>query len=182
MGRQADGDSQRHLRTPPQHRLAAAPQHDPRNVPLQQIGPGGPRGGPADQSESIGAYLDRGQYSRRFREEYLVPMGAAIWSMPPQSLVDFPADSFIAFFDNHRLLHWNRPVWRTVSGGSRAYVAKLTASFADRIRTGVAVSNILRHDLGVTITDTTGHSERYDQVIIAAHSDQALAMLGDASS
>jgi len=133
-------------------------------------------------SESIGAYLDRGQYSRRFREEYLVPMGAAIWSMPPQSLIDFPADSFIAFFDNHRLLHWNRPVWRTVSGGSRAYVAKLTASFADRIRTGVAVSRILRHDLGVTITDTTGHSERYDQVIIAAHSDQALALLGDASS
>lgn len=133
-------------------------------------------------SESIGAYLDRGKYSRRFREEYLVPMGAAIWSMPPQSLIDFPADSFIAFFDNHRLLHWNRPVWRTVSGGSRAYVAKLTASFADRIRTGVAVSRILRHDLGVTITDTTGHSERYDQVIIAAHSDQALAMLGDASS
>ncbi len=133
-------------------------------------------------SESIGTYLDRGKYSRRFREEYLVPMGAAIWSMPPQSLIDFPADSFIAFFDNHRLLHWNRPVWRTVSGGSRAYVAKLTASFADRIRTGVAVSRILRHDLGVTITDTTGHSERYDQVIIAAHSDQALAMLGDASS
>ncbi|MCU0884763.1 MAG: FAD-dependent oxidoreductase [Beijerinckiaceae bacterium] len=133
-------------------------------------------------SESIGAYLDRGQYSRRFREEYLVPMGAAIWSMPPQSLIDFPADSFIAFFDNHRLLHWNRPVWRTVSGGSRAYVAKLTASFADRIRTGVGVSHMLRHDLGVTITDTTGHSERYDQVIIAAHSDQALAMLGDASN
>jgi predicted NAD/FAD-binding protein len=133
-------------------------------------------------SESIGAYLDRGQYSRRFREEYLVPMGAAIWSMPPQSLIDFPADSFIAFFDNHRLLHWNRPVWRTVSGGSRAYVAKLTASFADRIRTGVGVSRMLRHDLGVTITDTTGHSERYDQVIIAAHSDQALAMLGDASN
>lgn len=133
-------------------------------------------------SESIGAYLDRGQYSRRFREEYLVPMGAAIWSMPPQSLIDFPADSFIAFFDNHRLLHWNRPVWRTVSGGSRAYVAKLTASFADRIRIGVAVSNILRHDLGVTVMDTTGQSERYDQVIIAAHSDQALAMLGDASS
>ena len=133
-------------------------------------------------SESIGAYLDRGQYSRRFREEYLVPMGAAIWSMPPRSLIDFPADSFIAFFDNHRLLHWNRPVWRTVSGGSRAYVAKLTASFADRIRTGVAVSRILRHDLGVTVTDSMGHSERYDQVIIAAHSDQALAMLGDASS
>ncbi len=133
-------------------------------------------------SESIGAYLDRGKYSKRFREEYLVPMGAAIWSMPPATLVEFPADSFISFFDNHRLLHWNRPVWRTVTGGSRAYVAKITDSFKDRIRTGVGVTNILRHDLGVTITDTTGHSERYDQVIIAAHSDQALAMLGDANA
>ena len=132
-------------------------------------------------SESIGAYLDRGGYSRRFRDEYLVPMGAAIWSMPPQSLVEFPADSFIAFFDNHRLLHWNRPVWRTVTGGSRAYVKKLTAPFADRIRIGTGVTSIQRHDLGVTITDTTGHSERYDQVIISAHSDQALAMLTDAS-
>ncbi len=132
-------------------------------------------------SESIGTYLDRGGYSKRFRDEYLVPMGAAIWSMPPQSLVEFPADSFIAFFDNHRLLHWNRPVWRTVTGGSRAYVSKLTAPFADRIRVGTGVASIQRHDLGVTITDTTGHSERYDQVIISAHSDQALAMLSDAS-
>ncbi len=132
-------------------------------------------------SESIGAYLDRGNYSRRFREEYLVPMGAAIWSMPPQSLVEFPADSFIAFFDNHRLLHWNRPVWRTVTGGSRSYVRKLTAPFADRIRIGVGVTSIQRHDLGVTITDTTGHSESYDQAIISAHSDQALAMLSDPS-
>lgn len=132
-------------------------------------------------SESIGAYLDRGNYSRRFREEYLIPMGAAIWSMPPEALVEFPADSFISFFDNHRLLHWNRPVWRTVTGGSRRYLEKLTASFADRIRLGVGVTRILRHDLGATVVDTAGHSERYDQVIIAAHSDQALAMLGDAS-
>lgn len=132
-------------------------------------------------SESIGAYLDRGNYSRRFREEYLVPMGAAIWSMPPRSLIEFPADSFISFFDNHRLLHWNRPVWRTVTGGSRAYVEKLTAPFRDRIRLGAAVTGIVRHDLGATVSDSTGHSERYDQVVIAAHSDQALAMLEDAS-
>jgi predicted NAD/FAD-binding protein len=133
-------------------------------------------------SESIGAYLDRGNYSRRFREEYLVPMGAAIWSMPPRSLIEFPADSFISFFDNHRLLHWNRPVWRTVTGGSRAYVEKLTAPFRGRIRLGAAVTGIVRHDLGATVSDATGHSERYDQVVIAAHSDQALAMLTDASA
>ncbi len=131
-------------------------------------------------SESIGAYLERGGYSRRFREEYLVPMGAAIWSMPPRSLLEFPADRFIAFFDNHRLLHWNRPVWRTVTGGSRTYVEKMTAPFRDRIRAGVGVTEVIRHDLGVTVTDTTGHRERFDQVIIAAHADQALSMLADA--
>lgn len=132
-------------------------------------------------AETIGAYLARGGYSQRFRDAYLVPMGAAIWSMPPSALLGFPADRFIAFFDNHRLLHWNRPVWRTVTGGSREYVAKLTAPFASRVRKGAGVSRILRHDLGVTITDATGHSELFDQVVIAAHSDQALAMLGDAS-
>lgn len=132
--------------------------------------------------QSIGGYLDAGRYSRRFRDEYLVPMGAAIWSMPPKSLVEFPAESFIAFFDNHRLLHWNRPVWRTVTGGSRAYVAKLTASFRDRIRVGVGAAQIVRHDLGVTVTDVTGRSELYDQVVIAAHSDQALGLLGDATA
>ncbi len=132
-------------------------------------------------SESIGSYLERGRYSQRFREEYLVPMGAAIWSMPPSSLVEFPADSFIAFFDNHRLLHWNRPVWRTVTGGSRAYVEKITRPFADRIRIGVGVTSIQRHDLGATVTDTTGRAERFDQVIVATHPDQALDLLTDAT-
>ncbi len=132
-------------------------------------------------NESIGAYLDRGGYSQRFREEYLVPMGAAIWSMPPKQLVEFPADRFIAFFDNHRLLHWDRPTWRTVTGGSRAYVAKIAEPFADRIRVATPVTEIRRHDLGVTVTDASGHHERFDQVIIGAHCDQALAMLADAS-
>jgi uncharacterized protein len=132
-------------------------------------------------SESIGTYLERGRFSQRFREEYLVPMGAAIWSMPPRSLVEFPADSFIAFFDNHRLLHWNRPVWRTVTGGSRAYVKVISAPLRMRSAKGAGVVSIKRHDLGVTITDVTGHAERFDRVIIAAHSDQALAMLDDAN-
>ncbi len=132
-------------------------------------------------SESIGAYLERGGYSQRFRDAYLIPMGAAIWSMPPSALIEFPADSFIAFFDNHRLLHWDRPTWRTVSGGSREYVRLMTAPYADRIRLNTRVTAIRRHDLGVTVTDAGGHSERFDQVILGAHSDQALAMLADAS-
>lgn len=133
------------------------------------------------EGESIGSYLDRGGYSQRFREEYLVPMGAAIWSMPPRALVDFPADRFIAFFDNHRLLHWDRPVWRTVVGGSRAYVERLTAPFAAHVRPGTPVVEVRRHDLGVTVTDASGRKERFDQAIICAHADQALAMLADPS-
>jgi predicted NAD/FAD-binding protein len=130
---------------------------------------------------TIGEYLARGNFSDRFRDEYLVPMGAAIWSMPPARLAEFPAASFLAFFSNHRLLHWNRPTWRTVSGGSRSYVDKLIAPFRDRIRLGSGVAAIRRHDLGVVIIDEAGNSDHFDHVIIAAHSDQALAMLPDAT-
>jgi uncharacterized protein len=130
---------------------------------------------------TIGEYLARGKYSQRFRDEYLAPMGAAIWSMSTARLLQFPAASFVAFFANHRLLHWNRPSWRTVTGGSRAYVEKLTASFAGRIRLNTGIRSIARHDLGVTVADTNGHSERFDHVILGAHSDEALAMLEDAS-
>ena len=69
---------------------------------------------------SLGEYLARGGYSRRFRDDYLVAMGAAIWSMPPGAILDFPAEAFLSFFENHRLLRLSRPVWRTVVGGSRS--------------------------------------------------------------
>jgi hypothetical protein len=130
---------------------------------------------------TIGEYLAAGKYSATFRDDYLVPMGAAIWSMPQSKLLGFPAASFIAFFENHRLLHWDRPSWRTVTGGSRVYVKKLTAPFRDRIRLNCAVTSIRRDAGGVEVTDASG-AERYDQVVIAAHSDQALAMLADASA
>ncbi len=131
---------------------------------------------------TIGEYLEAGRYSSVFRDSYLAPMGAAIWSMPPARLLGFPAASFIAFFDNHRLLHWDRPSWRTVTGGSRRYVETLTAPFKDRIRAGVAVTAISRDADGVSVRDETGTVERFDQVIMATHSDQALALLSDASA
>jgi hypothetical protein len=130
---------------------------------------------------SIGAYLEAGRYSARFRDSYLIPMGAAIWSMPPKSLVEFPAESFVAFCDNHRLLHWDRPVWRTVSGGSRAYVAKLTAPFRDRVRLGTGVARIEREAQGVLVVDECGSVERYDHVVVATHSDQAMGLVADLS-
>jgi uncharacterized protein len=128
---------------------------------------------------SIGDYLKAGGYSRRFREEYLIPMGAAIWSMPPEKLIGFPAASFISFFENHRLLHWDRPAWRTVEGGSRAYVDKLTAPISGQMRLHTPVTQVRRHDLGVSVTDASGHTERFDQVIMACHTDESLALLTD---
>jgi predicted NAD/FAD-binding protein len=129
---------------------------------------------------TIGEYLAAGNYSATFRDDYLAPMGAAIWSMPQSKLLGFPAASFIAFFENHRLLHWDRPSWRTVTGGSRVYVEMLTAPFRDRIRLGCEVMRISRDAGGVDVSDASG-VERFDQVVIAAHSDQALSLLADAS-
>ena len=131
---------------------------------------------------TLGDYLRGHGYPKRLTHDYLVPMGAAIWSTPVDQMLDFPAENFVAFFDNHRLLHDVRPVWRTVRGGSARYVEALTRPFRDRIRLGAAVTAIARTRAGVVVTDSTGCSERYDQVVIAAHSNQALAMLGDASA
>jgi predicted NAD/FAD-binding protein len=127
-------------------------------------------------------YVAARGFSHRLLRDYLVPMGAAIWSMPVDRMMDFPARNFVAFFDNHRLLHDERPVWRTVKGGSRRYVDALVAPFRDRIRLGAAVTAIERTRGGVMVTDSLGHTDRYDQVVIAAHSDQALAMLRDPSA
>ncbi|GGH22598.1 NAD/FAD-binding protein [Alsobacter metallidurans] len=132
-------------------------------------------------SLSLDHYVTLRGFSKRFRDDYLVPMGAAIWSMSPRAMLAFPAESFIAFFQNHHLLQWERPVWRTVNGGSRSYVEKITAPFRDRIRLGSAVTSVVRTGTGVEVTDASGEAELYDHVIFAAHSDQTLAMLKDAS-
>jgi len=131
---------------------------------------------------TLGEYLERGRFGRGFRDYYLLPMGAAIWSTSTADMLDFPAESFVNFFNNHRLLHTERPAWRTVVGGSRQYVTKLAAPFHDRVRAGAGVTQVRRlaETGGVEVTDETGHTETYDQVILACHSDQALSMLSDA--
>ena len=128
---------------------------------------------------SLGEYLAHRKYSRRFRDDYLIPMGAAIWSMSPESMLAFPAESFVAFFQNHHLLQWNRPVWRTVTGGSRTYVKTLTAPFADRIRLDTPVVSVTRVGGQVEVRDARGGCEMFDHVVMAGHSDQSLAMLAD---
>jgi predicted NAD/FAD-binding protein len=131
---------------------------------------------------SLRDYFRRRHFAPRLLTDYLAPMGAAIWSAPAAEMLSFPAENFVAFFSNHRLLQYDRPVWRTVKGGSRRYVEKLTAAFRDRMRLGCAVTSIERTAHGVVVHDNHGHSETYDHVVIASHSDQALAMLADADA
>lgn len=126
----------------------------------------------------LGAYLARERYSERFIQHYIVPMGAAIWSTDPQTMLTFPARYFVEFFANHGLLSVNdRPQWRVIKGGSRSYIGPLTAPFADRIRLNAAVSRVHRSTTGVELVLRDGHRAQFDAVVFACHSDQALAML-----
>jgi predicted NAD/FAD-binding protein len=130
---------------------------------------------------TLGAYLKSGGYGRRFTEHYIVPMGAAIWSMSLADMLAFPLQFFVRFFKNHGLLSVsNRPQWRVIEGGSSSYIAPLTASFKHRIRVDCPVYQVERDNDGVTIHSSAG-SERFDKVIFACHSDQALAMLAKPS-
>ncbi len=131
---------------------------------------------------SLGDYLTREGYSRFFIEHYIIPMGAAIWSADPRYMLTMPAEYFIRFFKNHGLLSVNqRPQWRVIQGGSREYVRKLTAPWRDRIRVNCPVQQIRRLADQVELTLADGETAYFDQVIIAAHSDQALRMLADPS-
>lgn len=132
--------------------------------------------------ETLGAYLDRLGCGTPFREDHLYPMAAAIWSSDVGDIPNFPAASFIRFCENHGLLKFSdRPTWRTVKGGSREYVAKITAPYADAIRRNCPVRSIRRDERGVTLTSDRGE-ERFDDVVIATHADQALALLADADA
>ena len=129
---------------------------------------------------TLGEYLDRNHYSQVFIRDHLLPMGAAIWSMTAEEMRDYPLAAFVRFFDSHGLLSIkNRPQWRTVVGGSREYVRRLSNGFSDSVRLGVGVVRIERQNGQVIVTDTTGHSETYTDVLIATHANQALALLSD---
>jgi predicted NAD/FAD-binding protein len=133
--------------------------------------------------ETLGAYLDRKRYGAAFRDDHLYPMAAAIWSTPVTAIGDYPVASFIRFCENHGLLKINdRPLWRTVIGGSRRYVERLTAGFADRIETGVAVVRVQRLADAVELHLADGNVRRFDDVVLACHADDALRLLGDADA
>lgn len=135
---------------------------------------------PADAT--LGDYLRDNGYGQMFIEKYLIPMGSAIWSASIDSMFKFPLLFFVRFFKNHGLLSVNnRPQWHVIQGGSREYLGPLTAGFKDNIHTSSPIASVLRAADGVTITTKSGEVHQFDQVVIASHSDQALAMLTDAS-
>jgi predicted NAD/FAD-binding protein len=135
-----------------------------------------------DELAPVGDVLAARGFSTRFVEWYLVPLAAAIWSADPATVDRFPIATFCRFLHNHGMLSLgDRPAWRTVMGGSRTYVAALTAPFADRIRTGTPVAAVVRCGDGVEVRVAgTDRPETFDRVVLATHSDQAAAILVDA--
>ncbi|MBH3410656.1 NAD(P)/FAD-dependent oxidoreductase [Pseudomonas putida] len=130
-----------------------------------------------DGATTLGSYLRDNRYGQRFIEHYIVPMGSAIWSMSRADMLHFPLQFFVRFCRNHGLLAVNqRPQWRVIEGGSRSYLAPLCQPFAEHIRLNCPVQRVSRDDEGVNVTWAAG-SERFDKVVFACHSDQALALL-----
>ena len=130
---------------------------------------------------SLGQFLDREGYSSKLRSRYLLPMAGLIWSCSPKAAAEYPADDFMRFFDAHGLFTTvSQPQWYSVRGGSHVYMKKILARFGGELRLNAGVDSIRRDADGVRVT-SRGVTERYDAVICAAHSDQALRMLGDAS-
>ena len=131
-------------------------------------------------STSLGDYLDRHGYGEAFKHDHLFPQAAAIWSASANDIRDYPAAAFIRFCENHGLLKiTGRPVWRTVDGGSRAYVSRLAAAYGGKVRLGVQVKRVARTPGGARIIDGGNHTETFDHVVIATHADQGLAMLDE---
>lgn len=129
---------------------------------------------------TLGAYLEDNAYGAAFQEDHLLPMAGAIWSASFGTIRAFPAASLIRFLENHGLLSLHeRPQWRSVTGGSRSYVERLTRSYAHRIRRGAAARAIRRAGNRVQVTAGTGEVESFDAIVVATHADQALALLDD---
>ena len=136
-----------------------------------------------DGTRTLGDFLSVNGFGDEFTDHYLVPMAAAIWSAEPVSVPDMPVEFLVRFFANHGLLQTsNRPTWRVIKGGSREYVEKLVAGHRDRIRLNSPVQAVRRIDDRIEVQTASGGKEIFDYAFIACHSDQALAMLEDATA
>lgn len=129
---------------------------------------------------SLDDYLQAGGYCQAFRDDHLLPQAAAIWSTPLRTISEYPAAALIRFFQNHGMMSvFGRGAWRTVCGGSQAYVSKLAAAIEGSVRLSTPVSAVRRDLVGVEVRDAGGRAERFDQVVIATHGDTALKLLSD---
>ncbi len=135
-----------------------------------------------EKETEIGRYLEEQGYSERFIQHFILPLGSSLWSADPVQFQEFPLQTFVRFFKNHGFLQIRNPfTWMVIKGGSQRYVEKLTAPFRDRIRNNTTVQRVTRHPDYVDLVLPGENSERFDHVVIATHSDQALAMLSDPS-
>lgn len=131
---------------------------------------------------SLGEYLQAHGYGAAFRDQHLLPMASALWSSPVDGILQFPAQYLVRFMANHHMLQIaGRPPWRVVSGGSRRYVDAMTADWNVQVRLGCPVRKVSRNEQGVRVA-FEGGSEHFDALVLACHSDQALALLADASA
>lgn len=134
-----------------------------------------------DNSTSLAEFLRQGRFGKRFVDQYILPMGAAIWSMNTEQMLSFPAVFFLRFFANHGLLSVNnRPQWYVIEGGSRTYVDRLLARSNIDVCLGTPVARVRRLENCVEIEHGRGR-ESFDALFLACHSDQALALLEDPS-
>lgn len=135
---------------------------------------------PAVQTQTLDDYVRARRYGEDFFALYLVPMSSAVWSTPPELMLQFPAATLLRFFHNHGFLglHTQHP-WLTVAGGARTYVAKIAAPWRDRLRLAEPAVQIRRGPEGVTVLTARGPAQTFDRVILACHADQALRLLGD---
>ncbi|MGH8921870.1 MAG: NAD(P)/FAD-dependent oxidoreductase, partial [Actinomycetes bacterium] len=132
---------------------------------------------------ALGDWLEQQRYSRPFIDRLIVPVAAAVWSADPRQMWTFPARFLVQFFDHHGMLGLrNRPRWQTVVGGSRRYVEALVRPLGDRLHLSTPIRAIRRHADHVMVTPAGGSPACFDEVVIATHSDQALAMLTDADA
>jgi len=130
---------------------------------------------------TVAQYLDRGGFSEAFAREYLVPLGASLWSCDAGTFTGFPMRFVLEFLRNHHMLQVDgRPVWRTVSGGSRIYVSRLLERFGGSLHLGAAVSTLKRSRRGLELTFEDGRREECDEVVLATHADQSMRLVAGA--
>jgi predicted NAD/FAD-binding protein len=150
-------------------------------IRLYRLAPGGAA---SAEGRTLGEWFDLHRVSHGLQRDHLLPMAAAIWSCPAGMVRDQPASAFLRFCDNHGLLRLtNRPDWRTVSGGARAYVSRLTAALPPSLKGGIEANRpvraVQRHPTHVDVLDATGETRRFDHVVLATHGDEALALLAN---